>query len=103
MYLVEIYLPVAARQQNGDIAKEMFGSVRRELTQRFGGVTAFLRAPASGLWQDPRGELQRDDIVIFEVITENLDREWWRKYRLELESRFEQESIVVHAAVIETL
>jgi hypothetical protein len=102
MHLIEIYLPVVTRN-GGDIAKESYDAVRRELTEKYGGVTAFLKAPASGLWEDPQGKIHRDDIVIFEVIVQTLDRKWWRDYRIELERRFDQESIVVHAAEIETL
>jgi len=44
-----------------------------------------------------------DEIVIFEVMTETLDRDWWSEYRLELERRFRQREIVVRAQTIEQL
>ena len=42
--------------------------LRSELADRFGGVTAYMRAPARGLWKGDTGETTRDDIVIFEVM-----------------------------------
>jgi hypothetical protein len=71
--------------------------LRSELTERFGGVTAHTRAPARGLWKGDSGSTSRDDIVIFEVMTEGLDREWWTRFRRQLESRFRQESVIVRA------
>ena len=64
---------------------------------RFGGVTTYMRAPARGVWKDDTGETTRDDIVIFEVMIEDLDREWWGGFRKELERRFRQESVIVRA------
>ena len=67
------------------------------LSVHFGGVTAYTRAPARGLWKDDAGETTRDDIVIFEVMTPNLDRQWWSDFRRHLETHFRQESVVVRA------
>jgi hypothetical protein len=67
-----------------------------------GGLTAFTRAPAEGHWRDA-GETRRDDIVVFEVMAENLDRDWWRAYRRELERGFRQEEIVIRVQDIEIL
>jgi len=35
--------------------------------------------------------------VIFEVMTESLDREWWAGFRKDLETRFRQENVIVRA------
>ena len=55
------------------------------------------RAPARGVWKDDTGGTARDDIVIFEVMTEDLDRPWWTNFRKELEKRFRQENVVIRA------
>ena len=102
MYLIEILLPTFG--PTGErFPKENFDRVRAELTDRFGGVTAFLLSPAFGLWRDEKGELQHDDIAIFEVMAGHLDREWWQDYREQLEQRFQQQEIVVRAAPTERL
>ncbi|HUP40509.1 MAG TPA: hypothetical protein VM115_10350, partial [Vicinamibacterales bacterium] len=71
--------------------------LRAELADHFGGVTTYMRAPARGLWKDDTGETTRDDIVIFEVMTGELDRAWWTAFRKDLERRFRQETVIVRA------
>ena len=78
-------------------------AVARELTERFGGMTAYARAPAKGEWQPQPGETVHDDIVVYEVMVEHLDRGWWAQYRGRLEERFDQEELVVRAHEIERL
>jgi hypothetical protein len=76
-------------------------AVARELTERFGGVTAYDRAPAKGKWKPASGETVHDDIVVYEVMVDTFDRDWWARYRAELEKRFDQEELVVRAHQIE--
>lgn len=102
MFLVEFFLPVSDNDGKR-IAKDEFDRVRRELTELFGGVTAFLRSPAIGHWADETGVVRRDEIVSFEVMSETLDRDWWRGYREKLAQRFRQEEIVVRATSFERL
>ena len=83
--------------------RELFAEVRRELTDTFGGVTAYFQSPAEGVWEDDDGTVRHDRVVIIEVMTPALDREWWRRYRQQLEARFRQDTIVVRASAIETL
>jgi hypothetical protein len=59
-------------------------------------VTAFMRAPAHGTTED-KGQFQHDDIVILEVMTDALDRNWWASYRTRLEREFGQDEIVIRA------
>jgi hypothetical protein len=101
MYLVEILLPLYDNEGRAFGAGE-FDRVRDELAARFGGVTAFRRAPAEGVWAED-GELSRDRVVIFEVMAEALERQWWAAYRRELEARFRQEKLVVRATAFEEL
>lgn len=101
-YLIEVLLPLSDNEGHrfGDA---VFAETRRELTDRFGGLTAHLQAPARGLWKTDEGHVDRDDIVIFEVMAAGLDRDWWRHYRGTLERRFQQEVVVVRATAITTL
>lgn len=101
MHLIEILLPL---RDNGGrpFEAELYGRVREELVRQFGGLTAFTRNPAEGLWQQD-GSRSHDDIVIFEVMTDRLDRSWWSKYRAELEKLFKQDVILVRAREVEQL
>ena len=96
MYLVQILLPLYDNDGHPFEASE-YAQLRAELADRFGGVTAYTRAPARGVWIGDTGETTRDDIVIFEVMTPELDRNWWTSFRKHLEDRFRQESLVVRA------
>lgn len=101
MHLIEILLPLTDNEGRPFGAGE-FDRVRDDLAARFGGVTAFRRAPAEGVWAEGGG-VSRDEVVIFEVMTDALDREWWAAYRGELERRFRQEKLVVRATAFEEL
>jgi hypothetical protein len=101
-YLIEMLLPLTANDGT-PFGESVFATTRAELTERFGGLTAHLRAPARGLWKTDAGELSRDDIVIFEVMSDSLDRAWWEKYRATLEARFEQDIVVVRATAMTML
>jgi hypothetical protein len=102
-HLVQIVLPL--RDNEGrPFTNDAHGVTRRELLDRFGGVTAYQRAPAQGLWKDEDGEVARDEVVVFEVLVEDaLDRGWWAAYREALRRRFRQDALLVRALPAETL
>jgi hypothetical protein len=102
MYMIQLLLPLWT---NGgeQVPKALFEQVREELVQRFGGLTAYTRTPASGLWQEKDGETVHDEIIVYEVMAEELDESWWSGYRGELEQRFSQEKLVIRAQEIRVL
>lgn len=102
MHVIEILLPLRDNEGNA-FPRAALDRVRRELTERFGGVTAHLRAPAAGAWKDDEGGVARDDVVIVEVMADALDRGWWAGYRRELEARFRQDEILIRATPCERL
>jgi hypothetical protein len=38
-----------------------------------------------------------------EVMTDALDREWWKMYRHDLERRFKQDEVLIRASSVERL
>lgn len=101
MYLVQMILPLYDNDGQ-ETRPALFREVRQHLLERFGGVTAFTRSPAQGLWQDG-GRVQREDVLLYEVMVESLDSGWWAAYRRELEDKFQQQELVVRAHLIERL
>jgi hypothetical protein len=101
MHLVQLLLPL---YDNAGIPfpASAYTALRAELAKQFGGLTAYSRAPAEGVWDDA-GERRRDDIVVYEVMTERLDRAWWAGLRARLEQEFAQEELVVRAQHVERL
>ena len=102
MQLVQLFLPLY--DNAGRVfPKAMVDAVRAELAERFGGVTAYVRSPAVGAWEDDDGVVRRDDVVLVEVMCDALEREWWRAFARRLAERFAQEEILVRALGVERL
>lgn len=102
MHLVELFLPLHD-DAGARFPRDCYDAVRTELTDMFGGVTAFTRTPATGLWEDGSGDVQRDEMVLFEVMVGRLDHAWWRRYRETLAQRFRQDEVLVRATAVERL
>ena len=101
-HLVQILLPLWSNEGKR-FSKDLFDQVRNELIDQFSGLTAYTRAPADGLWQESGGETVHDDNVIYEIMVENLDRDWWASYRSQLENRFQQNKLIIRAQRITLL
>lgn len=104
MYLVQLLLPLY--DNNGrPLPRERFEQTRAELVARFGGLTAYARSPATGVWQPAPDDSPaiRDEIIIYEIMSKHLDPAWWKGYRIQLEQRFSQEKLLVRASPIELL
>lgn len=96
MYLVQLLLPT--HDNNGRrFPQTKMTRVKTRLTRLFGGITMYKRSPAEGLSTEKSGVV-RDDIIIFEVMTEKLDTRWWTKYRRELEKEFAQDRIIARVS-----
>jgi len=102
MHLIQILLPIHRRDGTA-VGPEPFARVRDELAERFGGVTAYTRSPATGVWRSGVEEVERDQVVMVEVVVEVFDREWWARYRESLEDRFGQEEVHARALAIDRI
>jgi len=101
MVLVQVLLPAApAGAAPVDAALAETG---RELAARFGGLTAYIRSPAQGVWTAPDGHREQDTVVMVEVVTEVFDRAWWREYARTLAERFAQDAIHIRALPVQML
>jgi hypothetical protein len=100
-HLIQILLPVYDNAGQR-FPPDYYNKVREKLAGMFGGLTAYSRAPAEGLWGSGRNA-ERNDIIVVEVMVDDLDRSWWRDYRRALEQLFRQDEIVVRAQTYEHL
>jgi len=96
--LIQLLLP-----SSPGVEPAILAETRRELVERFDGLTAYVRSPAKGFWTAPSGAVERDDVVMIEVVTDTFDRRWWREYAGILAQRFGQDEIHVRATPIEVL
>ena len=101
-YCVEILLPLAG-EDGRPHPGAAFEALKARLVDRFGGMTAFTRSPAEGLWDGPGQGVDRDRIVIFEVMAAEIDAAWWSGLRRELERDFRQQEVVIRAHEIRRL
>lgn len=102
MYLVQIFLPLYDNAGRA-IPQSRFAQVASDLSARFGGLTAYTRAPAEGVWKQRGKRAAHDDMVIYEVMSERLQRRWWRAKRIELQNLFHQQEILIRAQAITRL
>lgn len=101
MVLIQILLPIA--HTTAGASDPQLAETARELGDAFGGLTAYVRSPAKGLWTSPRGRPEEDDVMMVEVVTHRFDRAWWKTYAAMLAGRFSQDVIHVRALPIELL
>ena len=99
--LVQILVP----RSTGDgksVSRAWFGELLKELTDRFGGATGYLRTPGQGIWDTGEGK-ERDDIAVIEVMTDEINKRYWQDLRKRLEKELSQEIIVIRVQEIITL
>jgi hypothetical protein len=101
MVLIQVLLPTNSATPADGLTS--LAQTRAELTERFRGLTAYLRSPAKGSWTAPDGHTEQDEVVMVEVVTDSFDRGWWRTYAATLAERFGQESIHVRAVPVDVL
>jgi hypothetical protein len=98
MHLVQILLPLYDKAGKR-FPQRFYDDLKVELSKKFGGLTAYTRSPAEGLWKR-RSRTLREDIIVYEVMTRMRSASWWKQFRKQLESRFKQTEIIVRAQSI---
>jgi hypothetical protein len=101
MYLIQLLLPLTDNDGN-EFPQSLLREVQNRLCEKFGGLTAYTRSPAKGIWAIGP-EQQKDDIVMVEVMADKLDTAWWKQFRHELEARLRQDEIVLRATEFQKL
>jgi hypothetical protein len=100
MHVFQLFLPLydpAGPRFTADV----FHATRDELVERFGGLTMYTRAPATGLWGEEGSTAERDSLVIYEVMVEDYDPAWWSAYKDLLKQRFRQKEMIIRRSVID--
>ena len=102
MFLIHVLLPVHDNNKRR-FDRDQFAAIRNELTKKFGGVTPFVRSPAVGLWKDEADQVSAGEVVMFEVMSPELDQEWRASYRRRLAQLFRQDELLIWAAKVTKL
>jgi hypothetical protein len=95
-HLIQLLLPLTDNDGR-PFPDAVLEAVKKKLVDRFGGVTAYGRAPAEGVWSRGPRERQHDDLVIVEVMAPEIDEAWWAAFKEKLETELGQEEIVIRA------
>jgi hypothetical protein len=101
MVMIQLLLPTNGAAAADGLA--LLAETRRELADRFKGLTAYVRSSAKGSWTAPDGHTEEDDVVMVEIVTETFDRAWWRTYAVTMAARFDQEHMHVRALPVDML
>ena len=102
-HLVQVLLPLCDNDGR-PFPHALYTQVKAELTERYGGLTAYTRSPAEGIWREEESSpTTHDEVIVMEVMCDVLDRPWWAAYRLQLTQRFQQRELVVRALPFEPL
>ena len=99
MHQVQILLPVSDNKGN-HFPSELYADIRNELVEKYGGITAYTRSPAKGLWKENNEKVVYDDIVIYEVMAETLEMDFWRLLKEELKRKFDQDDLIIRVTEI---
>jgi inorganic pyrophosphatase len=91
-YRVELMLPAEA--SNGKpFPPAYFSQLKTQLTEKFGGLTCYTRSPL-GYWKD-KGKIINQALVVYEILTRELDQSYWQKLKEKLEKKFHQQEILI--------
>ena len=100
--LVQILLPLrdnSGRKFRDDVWEQLKG----KLVEQFGGLTAYTRAPAEGVWAPSPDKETAEDIFVVEVMCRPFDEGWWEALQAELESTLRQERVVIRVLALKEL
>ena len=102
MYLTQILLPLYDNHGH-KLPKDKYDAVCNQLIDRFNGLTAYTRTPAKGFWQEDGQRTIHDDIIIYEVMSDQSETNWWKEYRDKLEKIFSQETVIIRQHEVKVL
>lgn len=102
MHLIELFLPLYDSEGNR-FPEKIFSDLKNELTGTFGGLTIHSKAPATGLWKPVNDEPVKDTIIIYEIMTENIDEDYWQRWKKQLQTDLEQDEIMIRSTLIRLL
>jgi hypothetical protein len=100
--LIQIFLPLSDNDGKR-FAGNWYMSISHELNDRFNGVTIYQRTPVTGLWKKEEENTLKDELIIYEVIADQMDLDFWKPFRKQLEQQFKQEHILIRSYPIQII
>lgn len=97
--LIQIYLPLYDPKGKA-LPESLYKEIKDTLTEKFGGLTMYTRSPAEGFWKEEQEKTVKDDILIYEVLTPEMEKDFWLPYKEKLKKLFKQEELLISCASV---
>lgn len=102
MKLVQLFIPLYDTSGNRFPVK-YYDDLQKQLTEKFGGLTIYKRGPTTGLWKEDRKNMVKDELIIFEVMTEEVNNAYWQKFKQSLTKQFLQKELLIRSSIIDLI
>jgi len=96
---IEVFIPLYDKEGNR-FSDHLYQSVSKQLIKDFGGITAYIRSPAVGIWENSDGIQIKDDHVIYEIMVSEIDHSYWKQFKKKLELQFAQKELIIRQSEI---
>jgi len=90
--LIQLFLPLT----NSRSADKKLKALEQKLIKNFGGLSIYAQNPVFGSWRE-KGQLEKDKMMVFEVIVSVLDQEFWKELKSSLKKQFRQKEILIRS------
>jgi len=90
--LIQLFLPVT----NSPSADKKLEALEQKLIKNFGGLSIYAQNPVSGSWRK-KGQLEKDKMMVFEVMVPVFNEKFWKKLKTSLEKQFGQKEILIRS------
>jgi inorganic pyrophosphatase len=101
-FQIQLFIPI--RDENGKpFPQKYFSGLNTELRETFGGFTVYSRSPATGKWKQDGEKTVTDELIVYEVLLSNPDRNYWTSLKERLERQFKQHELLVLVTKVQKL
>ncbi|MHA4896281.1 inorganic diphosphatase [Pedobacter sp. PWIIR3] len=97
--LIQLQVPVYD-VEGKRFPKRHFTQLHQQLTDKFGGLTVYSRSIANGFGNQDEGPTVKEKILVYEVMAENVELDFWKKLKASLMKKFEQDDLMMSSVKV---
>lgn len=102
MYQIQLLLSLYNNEGKA-FPSSHYEKVKLFFNDKFGGITMYTRTSVVGLWKESPHSTVKDELIIYEILSDQLEKDFWQHYKSDLQSLFQQEEMVIKACEINLL
>ncbi len=92
--LIQLFLPTTS--ENGKaFPGTYFHAVKQKLGKKFDSLSVYLKSPLIGNIKNDEPTLAKDTVLVYEVISDTVETDYWSQYQQFLQKQFKQDYIVI--------